>query len=51
MIDVENPSTRQFIANGLLPNWSPAGNRIVYQRNRERGLRWFSIWTIDYEGG
>ncbi len=37
---------RQFIGHGLFPEWSPAGDTILFQRARERGSRWFSIWTL-----
>lgn len=37
---------KRFIGYGLFPEWSPAGDTIVYQRARERGSRWFSIWTL-----
>ncbi|MFH1416914.1 MAG: hypothetical protein ABII12_01315 [Planctomycetota bacterium] len=45
--DLENPGVKRFIGEGLFPDWSPTGDKIVYQRARERGSRWFSIWTID----
>ncbi len=37
---------KRFIGYGLFPEWSPTGDTIVFQRARERGSRWFSIWTI-----
>jgi len=49
--DVLNPAVRHFIGYGLLPDWSPAGNKIAFQRSRQRGDRFFSIWTIDFERG
>ena len=51
VIDVANPAQRQIIGNGLFPQWSPSGDRIVFQRSREKGTRWFSVWTIDYVDG
>ncbi len=51
VIDVANPAQRQIIGNGLFPQWSPSGDRILFQRSRERGTRWFSVWTIDYVDG
>lgn len=51
VVDLANPGVKQFIANGLFPSWSPTDNRIVFQRARERGSRWFSIWTVTYDGG
>ena len=38
---------RKFIGYGLFPEWSPAGNTILFQRARERGGRWFSIWMLE----
>lgn len=51
VIDINNPSQKRYIANGLFPRWSPVDNRIVFQRARERGTRWFSIWTVELENG
>lgn len=47
---VDEPGTRRFLAYGMFPSWSPSGTRIAFQRARERGDRWFSIWTIDLVG-
>ena len=47
--DVLNPAVRHFIGYGLLPDWSPAGSKIAFQRSRQRGDRFFSIWTIDFD--
>lgn len=46
VIDVDNPTTRRVIGHGLFPNWSPVDNQIVFQRARQRGTRWFSVWTM-----
>lgn len=51
VVDIDNPATKRFIGYGLLPNWSPVENKIVFQRSRERGTRWFSVWTLDYVNG
>lgn len=51
VIDVENPSLKRFIGYGLFPEWSPVDNRIVFQRARERGTHWFSVWTVDLIDG
>lgn len=51
LVDLENPATKRFVGYGLFPKWSPKGDRIVFQRARERGTRWFSIWTIDVVNG
>jgi TolB protein len=47
LIDVDRPAHRRIIGHGLFPVWSPTGNKIAYQRARERGSRWFSVWTIE----
>jgi len=43
--------SNQFIGYGLFPEWSPAGSTIAFQRARERGSRWFSIWTLTLVDG
>lgn len=54
--DVFNPASLTFIGYGLFPEWCPVpntglsgGDRILFQRSRERGERSFSVWTIDYD--
>ena len=44
---------RRMIGYGLFPSWSPRreGDRIAFQRPRQRGSRWFSIWTLDLVDG
>ncbi len=37
--------------DGLLPRWSPAGSRIVFQRMKHRDGWLSSIWTLDFENG
>jgi TolB protein len=37
--------------DGLLPEWAPAGNRIVFQRMKHRDDWLSSIWTFEFEGG
>lgn len=46
-----SPASRRFIGYGLFPTWSPTGNTIAFQRARSRGSHWFSIWTVQLEGG
>lgn len=45
--------TPKMIGYGLFPRWSPRKDldRIAYQRPRQRGSRWFSLWTIDLVDG
>jgi len=40
---------RKMIGYGLFPSWSPdkSTDRIAFQRARQRGSRWFSLWTLD----
>jgi len=47
VVDLENVGPKRFIGHGLFPSWSPVEDRILFQRARERGTRWFSIWTMD----
>jgi TolB protein len=44
---------RRQIGYGLFPTWSPARDvdRIAFQRARQRGSRWFSLWTLELAGG
>jgi len=51
VIDLANPARKRFIGYGLFPEWSPVDNRILFQRARERGTRWFSIWTVEMVNG
>ncbi len=51
-----NTGERQQIGEGLFPSWCPARgpgglDRIAFQRARERGGRWFSLWTLDLVDG
>ena len=49
--DATAGSTRRFIGYGLFPEWSPTEDTILFQRARERGNRWFSIWTLKLVDG
>ncbi len=44
---------KRMIGYGLFPAWSPEKGveRIAFQRARQRGSRWFSIWTLDLVDG
>jgi TolB protein len=48
LADVEG-GPRKMIGFGLFPTWSPDTSRdiIAYQRARQRGTRWFSLWCIE----
>lgn len=49
MTEVENPVVSRFLTYGLFPEWHPVENRIVFQKSRDRGDRFFSLWTVDIE--
>ncbi len=51
LLDLRQAGVRKFIGYGLYPRWSPIEERIVYQRARERGQRWFSVWTLRLVNG
>ena len=44
---------KRMIGYGLFPSWSPSRDvdRIAFQRPRQRGSRWFSIWTLELTNG
>jgi len=48
--DLSTPDSRTLLGRGLFPTWAPEGDRILYQRARQRGTRWFSIWSMELEG-
>jgi Tol biopolymer transport system component len=45
VVDLANPATKKVIGHGLFPTWSPTDDTILFQRARQRGTRWFSVWT------
>jgi len=44
---------RKSLGPGLFPTWCPRRDvdRIAFQRARQRGSHWFSIWTLDLVDG
>ena len=50
-LQLDQPGSKRMIGIGLFPEWSPIDDRIVYQKARERGGRWFSIWTVELDNG
>src|SRR5262249_30796614 len=44
---------KRMIGYGLFPSWSPAKDvdRIAFQRARQRGSRWFGLWTLELVDG
>jgi len=51
VVALSEPGTKKFIGYGLFPTWSPTEERILFQRARQRGSRWFSLWTIRLVNG
>ncbi len=51
VVDLERPGQKHYLGPGLFPHWSPSGSKIVFQRARQRGTRWFSVWSIDFVNG
>lgn len=50
-VDVASPGVSRFLAHGLLPEWSPSGDIIAFQKPRERGERFYSVWTLQFSNG
>ncbi|MFP4145248.1 MAG: TolB family protein [Phycisphaeraceae bacterium] len=50
VVDLEQPGAPHYLGPGLMPHFSPTDDRLLYQRARERGSRWFSIWSIEFKG-
>lgn len=46
-------NAKQMIGFGLFPVWSPERgvDRVTFQRARQRGSRWFSVWTLEIADG
>lgn len=51
VLDAEAPGVRRFLAYGMFPDWSPDGKHLAFQRARQRGTRWFSVWTVELVDG
>lgn len=39
-----------YLTEGLFPAWSPDGEWIAFQKGRQRGEKWYSIWKIRADG-
>jgi len=50
-LQLDQPGSKKMIGIGLFPEWSPVADSIVYQKARQRGGRWFSIWRVDLQMG
>jgi TolB protein len=52
VLDFTTGKTHTFEeVDGLLPQWSPRGNTIVFQRMKHRDGWFGAIWTAEYESG
>lgn len=51
LLSVNRPGTRRFLCYGMFPDFSPDGKRIAFQRARQRGTRWFSVWSVELIDG
>ena len=51
IVDLTAPASKKYIGHGLFPTWSPVADTILFQRARQRGTRWFSVWTVDVADG
>ncbi len=51
--DASQPSGSTFLCEGFLPRWSPevSQDRLLFQRSRQQGSRFYSIWTVDLVNG
>lgn len=51
LANAEAGATKTFIGYGVFPEWHPSEDVIAFQRARQRGSRWFSVWTIELVNG
>ncbi len=53
IVEVKNPSVRHFVQYGVLPEWNPdpASQMLLFQKARQRGSRFYSIWTVEFAQG
>jgi TolB protein len=51
--DADRPSGSTFLCEGFLPRWSPdaSRNQLLFQRARQQGSRFYSVWTVDLVQG
>lgn len=52
VVNLANVAEKSLIGFGLFPVWSPQRDKdvIAFQRARQRGSRWFGIWTCELVG-
>lgn len=46
VLDLATGAKTYLGINGLYPEWSPDGRHLAFQRARERGEHWYSIWLV-----
>lgn len=51
MVDLERPAVKTFLTFGLFPEWHPSADQLLFQRSRDRGNQFFSVWTVDVRNG
>jgi TolB protein len=39
------------VGPGVRPKFSPDGTKVLFQRASQQGQKWFSLWTMDLNGG
>lgn len=49
--DVDRPAATRYLTDGMFPAWQPGGNKIAFQRSRNRGTGQFTVWTVDVING
>lgn len=49
VLNLEQQSTQRLV-NGLFADFHPDGQRLVFQRPRQRDGQWYSIWTVRLDG-
>ncbi len=50
-VNVDRPAVQTFVTFGLFPEWHPTEDLVLFQRSRERGDRYFGVWTIKLVDG
>jgi TolB protein len=50
---INSPGVRTYVCDGLFPQWSPdpVAPKLLFQKARQRGSQFFSIWTVQYAEG
>jgi TolB protein len=50
---INSPGMRTYVCDGLFPQWSPDtdASTLLFQKARQRGSQFFSIWTVQFKDG